>query len=101
MRRLFLDKITTEGMIMKKYLPVLARRGIRKERVVTVVSGKTTSDKIIEDDDSMVLRANTIDQELYVIPKKTFEKTYCLPGAELGGMLEGDLVLQEGEAVEK
>jgi hypothetical protein len=80
---LFKAKIMKEGKLMRKVLPVLIRPGRPNERVLTLVSGRVTAEVEIEGDSSAVCRANTVDHELYVLPKSKFQATYEVPGIDL------------------
>jgi len=80
MLKLFRERIVEKGRLMRKTRPGLIRQGKRGERVMTVVNGRITSDVKIEDDTSMVVRAPTVDQELYVLSRDKFEANWALPG---------------------
>jgi len=95
MLSMFRQKILDEGKLMVKAELGLARPGIRGERIITVVGDRVTSDVKIEDDDRMVIRASTLDQDLYVIPRRTFERNWQLPGTELDPALLGGDSLQD------
>lgn len=83
MRQIFRDKIESRGRLMIKAELGLARQGSLGEHVKTVVGNRVTSDVVIKDTTSMVVRAPTSDQENYVLPKAKFEKSWLTPGIDL------------------
>jgi hypothetical protein len=75
--------IMKSGRLLRKEVPVIARPGNLGEQVISVVEGKVTSQRQIADTTTMVLRANTPDQELYALQKHVFERNYEVDGADL------------------
>mmetsp|Transcript_55066 Transcript_55066/g.103298 ORF Transcript_55066/g.103298 Transcript_55066/m.103298 type:complete len:509 (-) Transcript_55066:116-1642(-) len=78
----FKDRITDGGQLMIKKLPQLARVAIKGETIISVVDGQITSHRVIQEE-SMVLRANNQNQELYALQLPNFQRTYQMPGHEL------------------
>jgi len=68
---------------MRKVEPCLSRPGKKGERVATCVGGRVISDITIADDTSMVVKAPTINQELYVLQKDKFAKQWDPEGRDL------------------
>lgn len=83
MLTLFKEHIIRHGRLMYKVEPCMSRPGKRGERVVTCVTGRITSDVVIQDDTSMVVRAPTMDQELYVLTRDKFLANWLPEPAEL------------------
>jgi len=85
MLELFGKRVTQKGRRMRKVQPGMIRPGVRNERVVTCVNGRVTSDVTITDDTSMVVRAPTVSQELYVLPREKFEENWEVEGKDIVG----------------
>jgi hypothetical protein len=83
MLRMFKEKITMHGRVMRKDQPALIRPGRKGEHVVTVVNGRKTSEIVIEDDSSVVVRASTVDQEHYVLNNEKFLRSWEAIGSDL------------------
>lgn len=79
----FADRVKTKGQLMYKMVPVMARQGLKHQRIVTFTGDRVISDVIIPDDKSMVIRSNSVDHEHYVLSCAKFETFYKLPGVEL------------------
>eukprot|EP00401_Gymnodinium_catenatum_P038045 CAMPEP_0117473482 /NCGR_PEP_ID=MMETSP0784-20121206/8794_1 /TAXON_ID=39447 /ORGANISM="" /LENGTH=722 /DNA_ID=CAMNT_0005267683 /DNA_START=57 /DNA_END=2225 /DNA_ORIENTATION=- len=83
MLELFKDVIFSRGQLMTKTEPAFIRPGIKGEQVMTYVNGRVTSDVTIEDDDSFVVQAPTVDRELYVLSRAKFEANWEQPGMDI------------------
>jgi len=82
MLKKFRQKIIANGRLLRKEKQVLARTGHDGEQMISVVSGKVTSSRVI-DSGFMVIRANTPDQEYYALEMENFEKHYEVLGRSL------------------
>lgn len=76
----FSESIQEKGILMRKAKPGMLRPGVRGDRVVTYVNGQVISDVVIKDDNSMVVRAPTVDHEEYVLPFDKFISNWELEG---------------------
>jgi len=72
MLEIFKERIKRDGRLMVKVEPCMSRPGKMGERVVTWVNPRVISDVVIQDDTSMVVRAPTMDRELYVLSQEKF-----------------------------
>jgi len=83
MLELFRPRILERGRLMRKVKPALIRPGRRGECIATCVGGRVISEVVITDETSMVIRAPTVDRELYVLSRGKFEENWVTPGEEL------------------
>merc|ERR1712150_353241 len=77
-----------KGRRMQKKRQGMIRPGKKGEEILTYVCGRVTSEVKIEDDTSMVVRAPTVDSELYVLSKEKFEANWMVPGEEIQDNVE-------------
>lgn len=76
MMKKFKGKILEKGKPHIKVSRVLARKAKKGEKITTVIWGEPKTVKEVENDDDMVVRDETFNKELRVLPRITFEALY-------------------------
>jgi hypothetical protein len=82
-----------EGIVKKKEGRRLARPARRGECVTTVVDGEVANVRLAVDDESMVVRHDTIDHELFLMTKEEFSRNY---NAEPCGAISDEDISEHG-----
>lgn len=80
---MFKDKILALQDRREKFRPGMARPAVLGETVITIVDQVVTSETVVEDETSWVVKANTVDSEEYVLKGANFERNWQMPGQEL------------------
>lgn len=83
MCRRFLPILRERGQPIKKTGRRLARPARYGEEVLTIINGEVVSKTVVRDDNSMVVRQESADNELYVLDATKFLKNYDMPGVDL------------------
>jgi len=81
----FKRRVVERGVVYEKVQPVLVRPAKPGERVITMLDGRVTADKTIDQDERepyVVIRSPNAEQEEYVLPKSRCDEIYQ-PGIAL------------------
>jgi len=81
----FLPILKEKGILVRKEGTRLARPAEKGEEVMTIINGRVIAKVVVQDDTSMVIRQESSDHELYVLPYDKFEINYEVPGKLLQG----------------
>eukprot|EP00928_Gymnodinium_smaydae_P043333 TRINITY_DN29055_c0_g1_i1.p1 TRINITY_DN29055_c0_g1~~TRINITY_DN29055_c0_g1_i1.p1 ORF type:complete len:1765 (-),score=333.44 TRINITY_DN29055_c0_g1_i1:71-5365(-) len=83
MCRHFIPILKERGTRVRKMGRRLARPAQRNEEVLTIINGEVVARTVITDDESMVIRQESVDRELYALSAEKFQRNYALPGIEI------------------
>lgn len=83
MRKHFLPIITKRGKIARRVGRWLARPARAEEEVLTSIGGEVVAKTSVPDDTSMIVIAESVDRERYVLDELQFSESYKQPGRRI------------------